>query len=134
MTERKKLTALLNEALFPDYDMDELVSYLMDNGVTFCTAVPGHENNYDIAEMAYNNGYKKGYENGYIKGYENGKKDSVKCGHWKAYPDEYQICGTEFVCSNCNESFVNSELASDNDFLELMKYCPNCGADMQERK
>lgn len=55
-------------------------------------------------------------------------------GRWKAYPDEYQICGTEFVCSNCNESFVNSELASDNDFLEMMKFCPNCGADMRERK
>lgn len=54
----------------------------------------------------------------------------VVYGRWVAYPDEYQICATEFVCSNCNTSFVNSELASDNDFLEMMKFCPNCGAKM----
>ena len=54
----------------------------------------------------------------------------VVYGRWVAYPDEYQICATEFVCSNCNTSFVNSELASDNDFLEMMKFCPHCGAKM----
>lgn len=49
---------------------------------------------------------------------------------WKAYPDEYEICATEFVCSVCKESFVSSEL-TDEQFLEMMKYCPNCGAKMK---
>ena len=56
----------------------------------------------------------------------------VKHGRWVAYPDEYQICGTEFVCSCCNMSWCNSDMHSDNDFLETMKYCPNCGANMMD--
>lgn len=54
----------------------------------------------------------------------------VKHGKWKMYVDEYLICATEFVCSNCNESFCSSEI-TDAEFTEMMKYCPNCGAKMK---
>jgi ribosomal protein L33 len=49
---------------------------------------------------------------------------------WKAYFDEYEICATVFVCSNCKENFCSSEL-TDEEFLRMMKYCPNCGAKMK---
>ena len=50
-------------------------------------------------------------------------------GVWKACPDEHEICATEFVCSNCKESFVSSEL-TDDEFLKMMRYCPHWGAKM----
>ena len=50
-------------------------------------------------------------------------------GEWKAYKDESMICATEFVCSTCGESFCSGEL-TDEQFVEMMKYCPNCGAKM----
>ena len=49
---------------------------------------------------------------------------------WKAYPDEFGIGETEFVCSNCKESFCSDEL-TDEEFMQMMKYCPNCGAKMK---
>lgn len=49
---------------------------------------------------------------------------------WIKYPDEHFICATEFVCSNCRESYVTSEM-TDEQFLETTKYCPNCGAKMK---
>ena len=51
-------------------------------------------------------------------------------GKWKIDIDEYKICATEFVCSNCNESFCTSEM-TDEEFMEMMKYCPNCGEKME---
>lgn len=58
----------------------------------------------------------------------------VRHGEWKADTDEYEICATEFTCSCCKESFASSEM-TDEDFLQMMKYCPNCGAKMDgERK
>ena len=65
MTDRERLLQILNVPIHPHLDVDPLdavVDYLLDNGVTFGVAVPGHENNYDISEMAYNNGYAKGCE------------------------------------------------------------------------
>lgn len=56
--------------------------------------------------------------------------DCVKHGEWKAYPDEHEICATEFACSCCGESFCTSEL-TDEDFLLMMKFCPNCGAKIK---
>ena len=53
----------------------------------------------------------------------------VKHGEWEMCADEYEICASEFVCSACKESFVSSEM-TDEQFLEMMKYCPNCGARM----
>lgn len=58
----------------------------------------------------------------------------VKHGEWEVCSDEYEICASEFVCSICKESFVSSEL-TDEQFFQMMKYCPNCGAKMGgERK
>jgi ribosomal protein L33 len=50
-------------------------------------------------------------------------------GRWLAEKDEYEICATDFTCTNCKETFCSSEI-TDEDFLALMKYCPNCGAKM----
>ena len=60
---------------------------------------------------------------------ENGYRKQSK-GVWEVCSDEYEICASEFVCSNCKESFVSSEL-TDEEFLGMMKYCPNCGAKMK---
>lgn len=49
---------------------------------------------------------------------------------WEVCSDEYEICASEFVCSSCKESFVSSEM-TDEQFFEMMKYCPNCGARMR---
>ena len=57
----------------------------------------------------------------------------VKHGYWEIYEDEYDICASEFVCSNCKESFVTSEL-TDEEFSQMMKYCLNCGAKMDEEE
>ena len=55
-------------------------------------------------------------------------------GKWEVCSDEYEICASEFVCSICKASLVSSEL-TDEEFLQMMKYCPNCGAKMDgERK
>lgn len=64
----------------------------------------------------------------------NGEQDTkdiyeVVSGRWEEHPDEYGICATEFTCSVCKESYCTSEL-DDNQFIEMMKYCPNCGAKM----
>lgn len=53
----------------------------------------------------------------------------VRSGKWKAKPQEFYIWDTEWICSNCKEEFCMGEMTSD-EFLELMKYCPNCGAKM----
>ena len=53
----------------------------------------------------------------------------VRPGMWKVSPDEYEICASEFECSECKASFCTSEL-TDKEFLDMMKYCPNCGAKM----
>lgn len=52
-----------------------------------------------------------------------------KYGEWRMYPDESEIYATEFICSKCRESFCSSDL-TDEQFLEIMKHCPNCGAKM----
>lgn len=56
---------------------------------------------------------------------------SVARGEWKEIADDYEICATEFECSNCKESFCTSEL-TDADFRRMMKFCPNCGAKMED--
>lgn len=48
---------------------------------------------------------------------------------WKRF-DDY-ICATEFVCTNCRESFSTSEL-TDDEFVAMMRFCPNCGAKMDQ--
>lgn len=70
----------------------------------------------------------------YKKGYEDGRRDALnkpETAEWKAYPDECEICATVFECSCCGETFCTSEL-TDKEFLETMKFCPNCGAAMRD--
>ena len=64
MADREKLEKLISEIQYMGGLESRLAEHLLANGVTFSVAVPGHENNYDIAEMAYNNGYAKGFEDG----------------------------------------------------------------------
>ena len=54
-------------------------------------------------------------------------------GQWNAEKDEYEICATDFTCSNCKETFCSGEI-DDEDFILLMKYCPNCGAKMDRER
>jgi hypothetical protein len=55
-----------------------LARYLIESGVTFKAAIPGHDNQYNIAEMAYENGFAKGF----TQGYEEGKHKPEKRGRW----------------------------------------------------
>lgn len=64
----------------------------------------------------------------YAKGYR-----KVERGEWKAKPQEGYIGDTEWMCSKCKEEFCPIELTSE-EFLQMMKYCPNCGADMRGEK
>ena len=57
----------------------------------------------------------------------------VRHGKWVAKPQEFYIGDTEWMCSNCKEEFCPLEMSSD-DFLETMKYCPNCGAKMDGKE
>ena len=52
---------------------------------------------------------------------------------WIIEKDKYEICATEFTCSNCRESFCSSEL-DDAEFLAMMKYCPNCGEKIDRER
>ena len=70
MTDREKLRKLIHTAIaeWEHGEVDEKIAdHLIANGVTFAnetTVVPGHDDQYNIAEMAYNNGYAKGLEDG----------------------------------------------------------------------
>lgn len=66
-----------------------------------------------------------------IKSMRTADVQEVKHGYWEVCSDEYEICADEFVCSVCKESFVSVEL-TDEQYFELMKYCPNCGAKMDK--
>lgn len=97
-------------------------------GVTLVPAVPGHADQHNISEMAYNNGYAKGYEDG--------KRDSGKRGHWIirssghganannwAECSECHVCGSPQwkICPVCesrmeNHSAINIEERPKVDF------------------
>lgn len=71
-----------------------LADRLITNGVTFSAAVPGHEDQYNIAEMSYNNGYKKGFADG--------KNESVKRGRWIIHSSGHGKNATNWAeCSEC---------------------------------
>lgn len=72
------------------------------------------------------------YDRGqYDKGYADGRRSALVHGHWKIDEDVYEICATGFTCSVCGKSICSSEM-TDNEVLEMMKYCPECGAKMDE--
>ena len=78
MTDREKLIARLNASFEMQYSKrglltaqhtaDDLISFgvtfVTDNNVGNTPVVPGHDDQYNIAEMSYNNGYAKGLEDG----------------------------------------------------------------------
>ena len=98
-----------------------LAKHLLENGVQLFPAVPGHDDKYNIAEMAYNNGYEKGLADG--------KKEPAKYGRWIikssglgryatnwAECSECHVCGSQQwkVCPVCetrmeNHSAINIE-------------------------
>lgn len=53
-----------------------------------------------------------------------------KRGEWIAKPQEFYIDTTDWMCSVCKEEFCPIDMVQD-DFFKMMKFCPNCGADMR---
>ncbi len=68
---------------------------------------------YNAANVLYNEGYRK---------------QSV--GEWIAKPQEWYIGETEWMCSNCKEEFSPIDMVTE-EFLQMMKFCPHCGAKMK---
>ena len=66
MTDRERLEELIIEAKRTDPETggycDYLVDYLIDHGVVVHPIIPGYDDPYGIAEMAYHNGYAKAKE------------------------------------------------------------------------
>ena len=53
----------------------------------------------------------------------------VKHGHWISLDDYFE----DAQCSECGDALVIGD-CSFNDFCECYKYCPNCGAKMDEKE
>ena len=67
-------------------------------------------------------------EQAYKNGYEQGKKDAAKRGSWKTNENEYGV--TICACSECGEEYSSGVLPAE-EMIKMLKYCPNCGADMR---
>ena len=71
-----------------------LAKHLIEHGVTLSAAVPGHEDQYNISEMAYKNGYEKGLAEG--------KREHVKYGRWIIKSRGYGNKAMQWAeCSEC---------------------------------
>ncbi len=55
----------------------------------------------------------------------------VERGEWIAKPQEFYIGDTEWMCSVCEAEFCPLDMG-EKEFFQMMKYCPNCGADMRK--
>lgn len=116
MTDRERLIQILRVPIHPHLDADpaEVVAdYLLDNGVTFTPAVPGHEDQYNISEMAYNNGYEKGFADG--------QREPVKRGRWIIHHSGHGRYATNWA--ECSECCVCGS--------PQWKVCPVCEAKME---
>lgn len=82
-------------------------------GVDLVPVVPGHTDQHNISEMAYNNGYAKGYEDG---------KNSGKRGHWIIKSIGHGANATTWA--ECSECHVCGS--------PQWKVCPACEARMVE--
>ena len=72
-----------------------LAKYLLENGVKLYPAAPGHNDQYNIAEMAYNNGYEKGFADG--------KREPEKRGRWIIHSSGHGANATNWAeCSECH--------------------------------
>ena len=107
--------------------MDRVDDWMDAQPTATFPAVPGHTDQHNISEMAYNNGYAKGYEDG---------KNSGKRGHWIiksighganatnwAECSECHVCGSPQwkVCPVCEtrmekHSAINIKEVSEIDF------------------
>jgi DNA-directed RNA polymerase subunit RPC12/RpoP len=56
-------------------------------------------------------------------------EEITNVGEWEFYTDHYE---SVFVCSHCKENFTTR--LTDDEFLKMMKHCPNCGAKMDGDK
>ena len=124
MTDREKLMVLLCDTLEDGcerycnhpycHKVKRAAEYLLANGVTFSVAVPGHEDQYNIAEMSYNNGYEKGFADG--------KNESAKRGHWIIHSNGSGKHATNWAeCSECRVCGSPQ-----------WKVCPVCETKMEE--
>jgi len=77
--------------------------------VNLVPVVPGHEDQYNISEMAYKNGYEKGYAEG--------KGDSGKRGHWITHTIGLNTWAECSECLTCGSPH--------------WKVCPVCEAKME---
>lgn len=68
---------------------------IMEAPAVDAPVVPGHDNQYNIAEMAY--------KNGYAKGFEDGQQKSEKTGSWITYSVGHGAFANNWVeCSECH--------------------------------
>ena len=99
-----------------------LAKYLLENGVTLFPSVPGCDDKYNIAEMAYNNGYEKGLADGKHQHEKYGRWIIKNSGRGKkamqwAECSECCVCGSPQwkVCPVC-ETKMNPVQIPVNDF------------------
>lgn len=87
---------------------------------------------YIAMEESYKNGYIKGCEDTRA-GYTDGKLDAVVHGRWL-----YDSGSGKHFCSACDEFALSykKDRWAVGELYEcfLSDFCPNCGADMRERK
>jgi hypothetical protein len=91
-----------------------LAKYLLENGVQLFPSVPGCDDKYNIAEMAYNNGYEKGLADG--------KREAEKRGHWIIKSSGHGRNATNWA--ECSECHVCGS--------PQWKVCPVCEARMEK--
>lgn len=75
------------------------------------------------ADRAYQRDKDDAYNRGYAQGYKDAKAEQPERikGRWKAV----RVNPRMIRCSNCNNGWWNKEL------IKALKFCPNCGAEME---
>ena len=67
----------------------------------------------------------------YNDGYQQGKKDAVVRGEWVRVDESQALLSVEWKCSQCGQ-----EIRVDGILTAIgagWKYCPNCGAKMEDK-